>query len=142
MPHSLINCDLYLKSPFCIHLLLTEPYLYVSCPMFYMLMLLMGCVFFPESGGRNRVEISVLIGGWKSCQCSQNSLKVISSHKMKCSLVSFFFINQADRIGLGNQIKNCVEVLLPVALLDALFKCNKSLQKAFYTAAILIQNNN
>lgn len=93
--------------------------MYASCPMLYMLMLLMGCVSFPETWGRNRVETRVLIGGWKSRQCSLSSVKVISAHKMECSLV--FFINRADRLGPENQIKNCSEVLLPVAL----FKCQR-----------------
>lgn len=60
-----------------------------------------------------RVETRVLIGGWKSRQRSLSSVKVNSTHKMECSLV--FFINQADRLGPENQIKNCSQVLLPVA---------------------------
>ncbi len=97
LPHDVIQCDLYSNSPFCIHLLLTESYAYVSSLLLYMLMLLMGCVSLSETCDRTRAETRVLIGGLKSRQCSLSSVKVISSHKMECSLV--FFINRADRLG-------------------------------------------
>lgn len=81
LPHSLMQCDIYLNIPFCIHLFLPESKVY------YMLMLLMECVSLSETRDRTRAETRVLIGGLKSPQCSLSSLKVISTLKMECSLV-------------------------------------------------------
>lgn len=114
LPHNAIQCDLYSKSPFCIHLLLTGSY--VSCFICWCCWWDV-CASLSETWDCTRAETRVLIGGLKSLQCSLSSVKVISAHKMECSLV--FFINRADRPGPENQMKYCIEVLLPVALLKS-----------------------
>lgn len=80
------------------------------CPALYADVVGGMCTSLSETCDRTRAETRVLIGGLKSRQCSLSSVKVISTHKMECSLV--FFINRADRLGPENQMKNCTEVFV------------------------------
>lgn len=103
LPHNVIRYEHYSKSPFCIHLLLTGS---CVCPALHADVVDEICVSLCETWDRTRAETRVHIGGLKSRPCSLSSLKVISTHKMECSLVFFFFINRADRFDPENQMKN------------------------------------